>query len=132
MGTVTITGHVTAGPIARLLTIWSPSRIAAVYGECYAKDEAGRWAAEPEYGRGDLFRAPQSTDRLIVYGVGQVELPFLDHVGNHRGLDRSWANRIDADSARRVFECGAAGESEYAVLGCMVGGAAWESDEASQ
>src|SRR4051812_3616821 len=74
---------------------------AAVDGEGDAEDEAGAGAAEPEDGGGHLAGLAEPRDRLARDGLVHVELAARDHPGEHRGFDRSRADRVDADAARR-------------------------------
>ena len=90
--------------------------VAAVDGECDADDEARSRAAELEDGRGDLAGCSEAADRLVADRLGDVKLAFREHVVDHRRVDRSGADGVDADAARRVLEGGALGEAEHAVL----------------
>src|SRR5215213_7481925 len=110
----------------------SAGGVAAIDGKCDTENEAGCRAAKPQHGRSDLVRAPQPADRLIGDGLGHVELAFGDHVLDHRGLDGSRADRVDADAAGRVLEGSALGEADDAVFGGVVGGAAREPDQAAE
>ena len=56
----------------------------------------------------------------------EVELAGGEHVGDHRGGDGAGADGVDPDPAGCVFEGGAAGQAEDAVLGGVVGGPAGE------
>src|SRR5215207_5559364 len=80
----------------------SAGGVAAVDRKRDADHEAGYWAAEPEHGRGDLVCAPEPADRLVGQRLGHVEFALGDHLLDHRGLDRSRADRVDADAAGRV------------------------------
>src|SRR5215208_6099667 len=110
----------------------SAGGVAAIDGKCDTEHEAGCRAAEPKHGRGDLVRASQPADRLIGLGLGHVELAPGDHAFDHRGLDSSRADRVDADAAGSVLEGRALGEADDAVFGGVVGGAARESDQAAE
>src|SRR4051812_32499717 len=113
---------------------WSCSArgVATVDGQRDADYEAGARAAQPQDGGGDLVSAAEAAYRLARFSVGDGEFAVGDHVGDHRGLDGAGANGVDADAARRVFERGAFGEAEDAVLGGVVGGAAGVADEAAE
>src|SRR5438034_11433760 len=105
---------------------------AAVDWERNAKHEAGAWTAEPEDGCGDLVGAAQSPDRLISHDLGHRVRLRLEHVVNHRGVDRARADGVDADAPRRIFECGALGEPDHAVLARVIGRAAGKAHEAAE
>src|SRR3989442_14421419 len=80
--------------------------------------------------RSDLIRPPEARDLLILHSLRHLQLPSGDHFGDHRGLNRPRADRIDPYTARRVFERGASCEADHAVLGCVIGSTAGKSDEA--
>src|SRR5207244_10252431 len=71
-------------------------------------------------------------DGLVGDGFGDAELTFGDHLGDHRCFDGARADGVDPDAAWRVFQCGAAGEADHAVLGRVVGGSAGQSYQASE
>ena len=76
--------------------------------------------------------APAGRSALVGHGRGHVELALGNHLLDHSGLDRSRADRVDADPAGRVFERRALGQAEDAGLGGVVDGAARESHQAAQ
>jgi hypothetical protein len=43
----------------------------------------------------------EAADRLVADGFGHGELAFGEHVGDHRRVDRSGADGVDADAAWR-------------------------------
>src|SRR5215211_2149256 len=94
----------------------SAGGVATVDGECDADDETGAGAAEPEDGGGDFVGSAEPADRLVGYGVGHAEFTLGDHVGHHRCLDRSGADGVDPDAARRVLQSGAPGKADDPVL----------------
>ena len=89
-------------------------------------------AAQPEEGGCELGSVPETADRLVLDRLRHVELPLLEHAGDHRGVDRAGADCVDADAARRVFERGALREPDHTVLGGVIRSAAGEPDEAAE
>jgi hypothetical protein len=76
------------------------------------------------------FACPEPADRLVLDRLRHVELALLDHAGDHRGIDRSEADDVDADAA--LFERGALGEPEHAVLRGVVRSAARKPNESAE
>src|SRR5215204_1629286 len=106
--------------------------VPAVDRERDAGYEACASAAEPEHGSGHLAGLSESRDRLVGDRLVHVELAFGEHVRDHRRLDRSRADRVDADAAGRVLERGTLCEAEDAVFGGVVGRAARQPDQATK
>ena len=74
----------------------------------------------------------ETADRLVGDCGGFVELAAGDHLGDHRRVEGAGADGVDAHAAGRVFEGGAAGQADDAVLGGVVGGPAGEADETAE
>jgi hypothetical protein len=53
------------------------------------------------------------------------------HFSHHRRFNRARADRVDADALVGVFERGAFGQTDDAVLGRMIERATWQSDESA-
>src|SRR5215207_7268109 len=86
-------------------------------------------AAKPEDSRGDLVRPAETADRLIPHDFPHGITLLLKHVRYHRCIDCSWAHGVDANAPRRIFERCALGKADHAMLGRMVGRAAWKADK---
>src|SRR3954466_7400105 len=95
----------------------SAGGIAAVDGQRDADDQARSGAAQPQDRGGDLPAPPEPADRLSGDGIVHAELAVGDHSRDHGRFDGAGADRVDADAARCVFERGALGHSQDAVLG---------------
>src|SRR5436853_4472888 len=91
--------------------------------------EARSRAAKPENGRRNLVRSAEPTNRLIPHYLLHRLGLLLEHVRYHRGIDRSWADRIDANAPRGIFERGAPGKADHTMLGRMVGCPSWQADK---
>jgi hypothetical protein len=111
---------------------WFSGRCSHRRREARRRPRARAGAAQPQHRGGDLLTAAEAADRLTCDGVGERELAAGHHVGDHRRLDRAGADGVDADPARRVFERGALGETEHAVLGGVVGRASGVADQAAE
>src|SRR5215203_5660704 len=115
-----------------------PSRSPSVRGETAVDrqadtdHEARAGAAQPQHRRGDLLGSAEAANRLLFHDLGyRVRLAF-EHVGDHRGVDRAGADRVDADAARRVLDTCALGHADHGVLGPVIGCALRKADETTQ
>lgn len=64
------------------------------------------------------------------FGLVAVEFAAIDYGVDHRGGHGAGADGVDPDAPGAVFEGGALGHADHAVLGGAVGGAAGVADEA--
>lgn len=104
---------------------------AAIHYERVANDKARTRAAQPQHGRGDLFRTTKSSDWLFLQNLFH-RLRFIgQHLFDHRRLDGARADRVDPNSSCGVFHSRALGKTDNAVLGRVVGGASWQANEAT-
>src|SRR6266513_6116586 len=115
----------------RLIAVFLPSArgVSAIDNERVPDHEACARAAEPKNGSGDLLRPTKSPNRLVSQDVFHGVWFLGQHVRNHRRIDRPWAYRIDANSSGGIFERSALRQPDHAVLGCMVGRSASDTDQ---
>lgn len=83
-------------------------------------------------GLGDLVGGAEPVDGLARCGLAAVEFSALDHGVDHRGADRAGTDGVDADATGAVFEGGALGQANDAMLGGVVRGAAGVADQAAE
>ena len=69
---------------------------------------------------------------MVRFGLAAVEVAGIEHLGDHGGLDGARANSVDADAAGGVFDGGAEGQADDAMLGGVVGATAWEPDQPAE
>ena len=70
---------------------------------------------------------PEEDDRTV-----EQRPETFEHVGDHRCVDRAWADGVDADAAWRIFDTRAFGHSEHSVFGAVIGCALRQADETAQ
>src|SRR3954453_17431505 len=112
--------------------MWSMSGEATVNRQADADHEAGAGTAQPKYCRGDLLCSAEPADRLLLHDFSHNIGLARKHVGDHWRVDCAGTDRIDTDSAWRIFDTGAFGEAQHRVFRAMIGCAAREPNETAQ
>src|SRR6516164_87527 len=107
------------------------SRVSAVDSERVSNHETRAGAAKPQDGGSDRLGRDEAADGLLLRDFFHGFRLLGDHGGNHRRVDGTRTDRVDTNAARRIFKGSALGESNHAMFGGMVDGAAGDADETS-
>src|SRR3546814_12858420 len=97
-----------------------------------ADHEARVRAAKPQHRVGDLRGPGEAAEELLFHDLGHCVSLTVEHVGDHRRVDRAGADRVEADAARCIFDTRALGHAEHGVLGAVIGRALREANETAE
>src|SRR5712692_8649803 len=105
--------------------------VSAVHDECVTDYEACAWAAKPKNGSGDLLRPTKSSNRYVFHQLFHGFCLTGQHARDHRRIDDSRADRVNADAPGGIFESSALGQPEHPVLGGVIDSAAGYAHESA-
>src|SRR5437867_11922696 len=106
--------------------------VAAIHWEGVADHEAGGGTAQPQNRIGDLLGTAKAPHRHFLHQSSHgVRLGF-QHARDHRRRDDAGAHRIDADTLGGIFQPGALGQPNHAMLGGVIDAPFGNTDEPAE